>query len=116
MDDLVVAPDGFAVLCADANTAVNGGVVCDYEYGSFVLANTSDEVVLDFDGLAVDEVRYNENGGWPVAAGASLMLDPGFFDALSNDSPNNWCATPAGFEFGSGDRGTPGAPNPSCTP
>ncbi|HUS72869.1 MAG TPA: MopE-related protein [Sedimentisphaerales bacterium] len=112
-DDVVVPPGGFAVFCHTLSAKFNGGVVCDYEYGHFTLTNTADELILDFDGVIVDEVWYDGNAGWPRATYCSLSLDPNAF-LLDNNDPNNWCNSPAGHEIPNGDEATPGAPNVDC--
>ncbi|MHC4573094.1 MAG: lamin tail domain-containing protein [Planctomycetota bacterium] len=112
-NDVIVPAKGFAVFCRTLSAMFNGGVACDYEYGYLNLENTADELILDFDGVIVDEVWYDENAGWPPATSGSLNLDP---DALllDNNDPSNWCNHPAGYEIPNGDEATPGAPNADC--
>jgi hypothetical protein len=113
-NDVIVPAGGFAVLCRTLSANLNGGVVCDYEYGHFNLTNTADELILDFNGVIVDEVWYDENNGWPRATSGSLNLDPNAF-LLDNNDPNNWCNSPAiSPEIPNGDEATPGAPNVGC--
>jgi hypothetical protein len=112
-DDVIVEPGGFAVFCHTLSANFNGGVACDYEYGHMILGNTADELILDFDGLVIDEVWYDENNGWPRATSGSLNLDPNSF-LLDNNDPNNWCNSPVGHEIPNGDEATPGAPNVDC--
>ncbi len=113
-DDVIVEPGGFAVFCHTLSSNFNGGVMCDYEYGHLTFGNSADELILDFDGLVVDEVRYDEDNGWPRATSGSLNLDPNSFH-LDNNDPNNWCNSPATSpEIPNGDEATPGAPNVDC--
>lgn len=113
-DDVIVPPRGFAVFCHTLSANFNGGVVCDYEYGHLTLENTIDELILDFDGLVIDEVWYDEINGWPRATSGSLNLDPNSF-LLDNNDPNNWCNSPSSSpEIPNGDEATPGAPNVDC--
>jgi hypothetical protein len=113
-NDVIVPPGGFAVFCHTLSANFNGGVVCDYEYGHLILQNTTDELILDFDGLIVDEVWYDENAGWPRATSGSLNLDPNAF-LLNNNDSNNWCNSPSNSpEIPNGDEATPGAPNVDC--
>jgi len=112
-DDVIVPPGGFAVFCRTLSANLNGGVVCDYEYGHLNLGNTTDQLILDFDGTIVDEVWYDEDTGWPRATSGSLNLDPNAF-FLDNNDPNNWCNSPAGHTIPNGDEATPGAPNVDC--
>ena len=112
-DDVIVPPKGFAVFCQTLSANFNGGVVCDYEYGHLTFGNSADELILDFDGLVIDEVWYDENNGWPSATSGSLNLDPNAF-LLDNNNPNNWCNSPQGHEIPNGDEATPGAANVDC--
>jgi len=114
VNDLIVPPLDFRVLCKNALTTVNGGVDCDYEYGYLLLNNSEDEIILEFDGLLIDEVWYQEVP-WPIASGESLNLDPIYFSHTDNDLSDNWCPTPIGSsQLPSGDYGTPGDQNVSC--
>lgn len=112
-DDVIVPPGGYAVLCRTLSAAHNGGVECDYEYGFLQLTNTADELILEFEGVIVDEVWYDETGGWPRATSGSLSLDP---DALflDNNDPMNWCDSPIGPDIPNGDEATPGYENVDC--
>ncbi|MED5465316.1 MAG: lamin tail domain-containing protein [Myxococcota bacterium] len=88
------------------------------EWGTFVLANNDDELILTWGVTVIDRVDYNEHDDFPEARGASLSLDPGV-DALGNDEGARWCfgetpydapgasASPKGY-------GTPGRKNPPC--
>jgi hypothetical protein len=60
-------------------------------------------------GVVIDRVSYG--AGFPLAAGASMALDPAALDATSNDHGSAWCL---GRDGASGDLGTPGAANPAC--
>jgi hypothetical protein len=112
-DDVIVPPKGFAVFCHTLSANFNGGVVCDYEYGHLTFGNSADELILDFDGLVIDEVWYDEEAGWPRATSGSLNLDPNAF-LLDNNDPNNWCNSPQGHEIPNGDEATPGEANVDC--
>lgn len=110
---LIIPPGGSIVLGNNADINSNGGVLVAYQYATFVLANSADEIVLrDALGGQIDRVAYGVLAGWPVPIGAATSLDPNLYDALLNDMPANWCA--ATTPFGSGDLGTPGAVNPAC--
>jgi hypothetical protein len=75
---------------------------------SFSLGNTADTLVLRCDGREIDRVAYGE--GFPLAAGASMALDPAA-SADDNDAAGAWCLGQADY---GGDRGTPGSANPAC--
>jgi cysteine-rich repeat protein len=63
--------------------------------------------------VEVDRVAF-DGANWPAETGASLSLDPGKYDYLQNDNPDNWC--PGSEAYGDGDLGTPGAQNTACVP
>ncbi|MDP3220896.1 MAG: lamin tail domain-containing protein, partial [Deltaproteobacteria bacterium] len=70
---VVVAGRGYAVLGASGDTAINGGVVMTYVYGSGAmnLSNTSDVITLvAADGSTIDAVAYPASG-WSETAGRS---------------------------------------------
>jgi subtilisin-like proprotein convertase family protein len=111
----VVVPAGdYAVLCANADVLVNGGVVCDYDYSSLLLTNTDDEIGLRMsDGVTVsDQVAYDDGATFPDPDGASMIVDPGFATEPGNDSGANWCTST--LPYGDGDLGSPGALNEPC--
>jgi len=113
---LVVAPGSAAVLCAEADPGLNGGVTCAgvFEYTTFgdgfALANTGDEAaLLAPDGVALDVVAYGDGF---AATGASVGVSPDWATPVGNDDTDRWCAqtTP----LSGGDSGTPGAVNTPC--
>jgi hypothetical protein len=112
---LNVPAGGFLVLGRNADPLTNGGVIVDYEYSSFILANDDDEVVLSEGTIEIDHVEYDGGPLFPDPTGASMALrDP----ALDNNVGENWCTSTT--PFGDGDLGTPGAENicnqpPDCT-
>jgi hypothetical protein len=87
--------------------AVQAGLVPDLML-SFSLGNAADTLVLICDGREIDRVTYGE--GFPLAAGASMSLEP---DATAddNDAPVSWCLAQTEYAC---DRGTPGEANPTC--
>lgn len=101
----IFQPAGFIVLGNNADTLTNGGVVEDYQYYNFTLANTGDEIILrDDNGVLLDSVGYGS--GWPLSAGRSTaLLNPADDNALAQ----YWNLATA--VYGAGDRGTPGASN-----
>ena len=107
---LTLPAHGRVVLGYSDDPAINGGVSVDYEYGSSVsLGNGEDELVLDCDG-EVDRIEYDNGVTWPNVNGASMNLDE--IHALDNHMGNHWCESTT--DMGTGDHGTPGAPNISC--
>ncbi|MEM7129403.1 MAG: ExeM/NucH family extracellular endonuclease [Chloroflexota bacterium] len=107
---LIVPAGGFLVLGRNADSATNGGVTVGYQYDTSVfLANGDDEIIL-LDGslTEMDRVEYDGGPNFPDPNGASMALnDP----ANDNNIGANWSEST--MAFGSGDLGTPGAPNNS---
>ncbi|MEM9452630.1 MAG: lamin tail domain-containing protein [Myxococcota bacterium] len=99
--DLPITGGGYRVFATD--TDATPGLVPDYSWpaASFTLGNP-DAVRLLCGVSLVDEVVYD--GTFPNAPGQSMSLDPGAYDATSNDDAVNWC----------NNAGTPGAANPAC--
>ena len=113
-ENLIVPSGDFVVLGNNMDQGTNGGVQVDYSYGSsWFLANGDDEVVIETeDQLEIDRVNYDGGPNFPDPNGASMSLDPDFFDVIANDDGSNWCeATSA---YGDGDKGTPGMMNDDC--
>ena len=89
--------------------AVNGNVPVDVVLTNFRLANTTDSIILSVGTRVIDEVTYDEAGGWPDPVGASMNLDPSRQDAEDNDDALNWCVATSviapGYDLGSPGRG-----------
>jgi len=109
---LVAAPHQYVVFGADGDATTNGGQRVDYVYGTFNLANTSDEVYLRVGTTVIDGVGWDNGATFPKSSGASMQLDPGQRDATANDAGEAWCDGTQ--PYGAGDLGTPGAPNDVC--
>ncbi len=110
---VMVPAGGYAVLGINDDNATNGGVNVDYQYGDFFLGNSGDEVVLECDGVVIDQVIYNNMNNFPDPNGASINLNPDNLDATDNDDGNNWCESTSEITM-NGDLGTPGAANDAC--
>jgi hypothetical protein len=105
-------PGQAMVFGVNADAATNGGVDVDYEYSSFTLDDKSDGIVLGNGLIVVDSVSYTVTDDASWGEGATRSLDPSHFDAGVNDDARSWCAATA--VYGSGEHGTPGAPNDDC--
>lgn len=115
--DLVVAPGGFLVVCANDSRWDNGGVTCDGAYvyetwgDGFALSNPEDEVILKQpDGTTLDRFEWSDED-W-AQAGESMGVDPDEATVGLNDDIEHWCA-----QWGvlsSGDSGNPGEENDWC--
>jgi hypothetical protein len=105
--DVVVPAGGYAVLASNADTATNAGLDVDYEYSSFSMGNSDDEVLLtDPNGTEIDRVVYDDGATFPDPSGASMeLIAPHYDNALGN----SWVAAVA--EYGAGDLGSPGRRN-----
>ncbi|MEZ4222720.1 MAG: phospholipase D-like domain-containing protein [Polyangiaceae bacterium] len=105
--ELTIAPGAYVVLAAVKDLKQNGGVVVDYVYDNFLLANNGDAVLLDDpQGARVAEVRYEAKVPWPVGDGAAIELS-----SLTADPTQGGSWALAKNRFGTGDLGTPGGPN-----
>ncbi len=103
-----------AVLCANADPALNGNVVCDATYAGIRFNNAGESVLLsDPTGLLIDGVDYDGGATFPHTPGAAMSLDPGL-DAAANDDGANWCPSPEPIHDGCGDLGSPGLSNLEC--
>lgn len=103
-----------SVLVAAGGTVILGKsddfFTADYIYTDFHLANGPDEVVLECGGTEIDRVNYDD--AW-YALATSTQLDPGYYDALSNDFLANWCPGTTDY-CPCGKKGTPGTANLEC--
>ena len=109
--DLVIAVGEHLVLGLNDDSATNGGITVDYVYSSDVnLGNSSDEVIISYDGSPLDRVAYDDS--FPGVAGKSMSLNPDQYDNSLNDSGANWCSSLTAQA--SGDFGTPGTINDDC--
>jgi hypothetical protein len=108
---LSIQGGGYLILGINSDLLTNGGVVVDYQYASFTLTNTEDEIVLvDTVGNEIDFVEYNAS--FPKKSGVAFSLNPLVGTEITNDVATNWCTAPN--PFGDGDLGSPGLANPNC--
>jgi hypothetical protein len=101
---LVIGAGRFVTIARSAKAGFNADLVLPIS-----LSNASDSVTLRCDTNEIDQVAYG--AGFPLSPGASMSLDPGAFDAVTNDAASAWCLVNATY---GADRGTPGAANPPC--
>jgi hypothetical protein len=107
---LIVPANGYVVLGINSDSATNGGVSVDYQYGSnFYLGNSSDSIALECDSSVIDAVSWDNGATFPDPNGKSMELAANKYSATDNDSGSNWGE--AATDFGNGDFGTPGAVN-----
>jgi hypothetical protein len=92
-----VAAGAHIVWARELNPELNGGVASAAAELGISLNNRDEDIVLSVDGEVIDAVSYTRS-------------EPGV--ATQVDSSGLTCA--ATLEYGDGDLGTPGQPNPAC--
>jgi len=100
----------YLVFGNNINSAENGGVTVNYDYGTSVgLSNSADELVLlNENAIVMDSVSWDNGETFPDPNGKSMaLLDPG----LDNSLGQNWQESASVSIFGDGDIGTPGLVN-----
>ncbi|WP_368667410.1 lamin tail domain-containing protein [Corallococcus sp. AB030] len=104
---------GFAVLARSDDASLNGGLPSVLGTFAFGLGNGAGAHVLKLSaqGTVLDSVAFTN----AASAGVSSQLDARVRDAAGNDAAGAFCPTPAGVTYGTGDRGTPGRENRTCT-
>jgi hypothetical protein len=108
---VIVPANGYVVLGTNTDTASNGGVNVDYDYGdSYFLGNGTDDIVLDCGGDVIDAVEWDNGATFPDPNGASMELAVDKYTAADNDFGENWGEATSEIQSG-GDLGTPGAVN-----
>ena len=112
--DVFVADGAYAVLGNNSDVSTNGGVVEDYSYAAsdMSLGNGSDEIEILNGDIQIDKVAWDGGPAFPDPSGASMSLDPQYFNTTDNDSGSNWCVGQTAY--GDGDMGTPGSGNLPC--
>jgi hypothetical protein len=103
--DAFVPPNGFFLFGRSTDTATNGGYIADLAWGTALgLGNGADWLRLEKpEGTLLAELSWAN-----AVAGVSLEVQGGTLPTLV---PADLAPTPAGFIYGLGDRGTPGARN-----
>lgn len=103
-DDVTLVPGQvFTVARSDSP-----GFTPDLVASGLVLANGTDELLLECRGQIIDLVRWTSS-----VAGRSRSLSGDAYSAEANDASAAWCV---GIETYGADYGTPGFVNPPCTP
>ena len=106
--------DGIAIFGINADVGTNGGISLDYTYNNISLSNESDRILLEVDGMVLDDVSWDDGASMPDVSGSSMSLDPEFTDASKNDLAGVWCDV-AWPDVGSAEiLSSPRAPNPWC--
>lgn len=107
---ILVSPGAYVVLGKSADTGANGGVSVAYVYPPEIgFTNVGDYLAIErADQTIIDHMFWEAD----APLGASLTLDPNFYDASLNDDGSHYC--PGTTLLMSGDRGTPGKANDAC--
>lgn len=102
---LIIQPNGFLLLGINGDFNANGGINVDYVYTNFFLSNSAngDEVVIENNGIVLDEVIFSDTSGFPNPTGKSIEVVTLTAD---NSIGSNW--TEATNLLPSGDFATPG--------
>lgn len=100
---LTMAPGDYLVLGRNGDSTSNGGYQPDYVYSNFSLSNSSDDIILEWQGSEIFSLSYTaaDNFG---QAGISMVLT-GISDTID---ASDYLPSSADSVFGNGDRGSPG--------
>jgi hypothetical protein len=114
---IVIAPGQYFVFGVDDNSATNGGITVDFDYGTsgdFAIAQADDEIVLE-NLLAVEVARVNyESVTFPNITGVAMELGTSFLNEVDNDDGANWENADCDLSASNSDQGTPGIDNDDC--
>jgi len=112
--EIIIYPGEYYVLAR----SVNATEAPKYVYGSDItLTNTGAELIIanygtdGANGSEIASVNYGASG-FPDPTGASLNLDPAYFNVEQAKSGSFWCESTVVYD--TGDLGTPGSENSSC--
>jgi len=70
-----------------------------YDYGGQLSDNSEDIILVNVDGVLLDQVTYNDNVPWPTAADGSGPSMELVSPSLDNQIGNNWVASSNGLGF-----------------
>jgi hypothetical protein len=94
-----INPGDYLVFARNGDATTNGGIIVDYVYDHFILANSADEIFLN--DLVGNTLRLSYGAGFAVAGQSRELL-------AGTMVSDNYSLTPLDFMFGGGDIGTPG--------
>jgi hypothetical protein len=99
----------YLVFARNDTASMNGGLPRVDQVFGFDLVNSNRGLVLARGGALLDGTTWTT-----TTEGAATSLSPARQNPTDNDVAANWCTAAAASTYGLGDRGTPGAANPSC--
>lgn len=103
---LILGADAYAVMARDSVALAGEGVSVFYEYGDDIVLKETDSLLLtDATGEYRETLFWSQGGVWPGDEGASMQ----WAGVGTNADGATWFN--GHTSFGSGDLGTPGAPN-----
>ncbi len=91
-----INPNEYFVLGRNGESTTNGGYSANYVYSDFTLGNTSDAIILEFNGVLIDSLIYN-SALFGTAGNSIEIISTGY--GLTADH----------LRYGDGDIGTPGS-------
>lgn len=98
----------YVVLARNADSATNGGLPRVDALLTMSLSNDAvTGIFVGYGGQVLDAITYTSSD-----TGASTALDPTKRNPTDNDQAGFWCE--GTDTYGAGNKGTPGAANPSC--
>lgn len=92
---LIIQSGEYFVFGRNQDTSINGHYIANYQYSNFTLGNSSDAIILDYFGLPISSIIYNQSIFG--TAGNSIEWNGYQYDL-----------TPEEYTYGDGDIGTPG--------
>ena len=111
---IFLSPGERFVIGNDSDPSTNGGVPVNWQWSSFSLKNSADEIFLhSATGKYLDGVIYDDGQRWPDTPGMSIALTDPITSSIANNDPDLWCSSSSNIGAGP-DTGTPGAVNDTC--
>ncbi|HEX5745976.1 MAG TPA: lamin tail domain-containing protein [Archangium sp.] len=108
---LIVDRKGTFVLAQNKDSATNGGVSADYQYGTDLNLEGSGRLVLNQGATTVEDFQYTPS--FPQTLGRSMNLSALVVGTKASAYTWYWCDSEAPLKAG-GDLGTPNARNSTC--
>jgi hypothetical protein len=102
LSGIVLDPGALILISRSADTLLNGGLVPDAVF-TFGLGNGGDTVLIKCGDTVMDEVAYDSGAVFPKGAGRAIQR-----------GEDRWCPTSNVYHAPTGQKGTPGRPNPPC--
>lgn len=93
---LYLSSNSYFIFGRNTDTNSNGGLVVDYQYSSFTLGNSEDEIILTYDGIVITSLLYDDSSLFGVAGNSAEWNGSKFQLTTSTE------------QYGDGDIGTPG--------